>query len=56
MAEVADQDVLQRSVCGMAVVGNDRRLVNAILDKAIDFIETLNDTEIVDCEIELIAF
>ncbi len=56
VAEVGEQDVLQRAVLGMAVVGNDGRMINAILDKAINYVESLNIAELIDDEINLIAF
>ena len=33
VAEVADNDIYQRAVIGISLVGSDRRLINAKLDK-----------------------
>jgi uncharacterized protein YlxP (DUF503 family) len=54
VAEVADQDVYQRAAIGIAVVGNDARVINSLLDRIIDFMETLGPAELVSREIELI--
>ena len=39
MAEVDDNDVHGRAVLGFAVVGNDKRFVNSVIDKIVDFVE-----------------
>jgi len=54
VAEVADQDVHQKASIGIAVVGNDGRVLNSLLDRIIDFMEGLGLAEIVRSEIELI--
>jgi hypothetical protein len=38
IAEVAENDVWQRAVLGIAVVGNDRRYVDGALDEVIGFV------------------
>ena len=38
IAEVAENDVWQRAVLGIAVVGNDRRYVEGALDEVIGFV------------------
>lgn len=54
VAEVADQDVHQKASIGIAVIGNDGRVVNSVLDRIIDFMEALGLAELVSREIELI--
>jgi uncharacterized protein YlxP (DUF503 family) len=54
VAEVADQDVHQRTTIGVCVIGNDGRLLNSLLDRIIDFMDSLNLADLVDHEIELI--
>ncbi len=54
VAEVADQDLLQKATIGIAVVGNDGRVLNSLLDRIVDFLEALNLAELVDHELELI--
>ena len=54
VAEVADQDVHQKASIGIAVVGNDGRVLNSLLDRIIDFMDSLNLAEMVSRELELI--
>lgn len=55
-AEVGDNDVWQRSQIGLCVVGNDSSHINGILDKAINFIESLHLAEIIDHRIEIVNY
>ena len=43
IAEVAENDVWQRAVLGMACVGNDRKFVEAALDEVIGFVRAKAD-------------
>jgi uncharacterized protein len=54
VAEVADQDVHQRATIGVAVIGNDGRTLNSLLDRVVDFMDSLGLAEMLDREIELI--
>lgn len=54
MAEVEDNDVWQRAVLGMAVVGNDRRFVDAALDEIIRFVR--GEAEVTNAEREVQSF
>jgi uncharacterized protein YlxP (DUF503 family) len=54
VAEVADQDVLQRATLGVAVIGSDSRVLNSVLDHIIEFMDSLSLAEMIDREIELI--
>ena len=54
VAEVADQDVHQKASIGIAVIGNDGRVLNSLLDRIIDFMESLGLADLVSREIELI--
>ena len=55
-AEVGDNDVWQRSQIGLCVVGNDSSHINGILDKTINFIESLHLAEIIDHRIEIVNY
>jgi uncharacterized protein YlxP (DUF503 family) len=55
VAEVADQDFYQKAAIGIAAVGNDGRVLNSLLDRIIDFMESLGLAEITDREIEMIT-
>jgi uncharacterized protein YlxP (DUF503 family) len=56
IAEVGDNDLWQKSKLGISVIGNNRRFVNSILDKILDFIEKLNLAEILNSEIEIVNY
>jgi hypothetical protein len=42
IAEVADNDLWQRSVVGVAAVGNEQAFVNETLDKVADFVASMH--------------
>jgi hypothetical protein len=54
IAEVEDNDVWQRGVLGLAVVGNDRRFVESALDEVIRFVR--GEAEVTSAERELQTF
>jgi uncharacterized protein YlxP (DUF503 family) len=56
VAEVADNDVYQRAVVGVSLVGGDRRLINAKLDKLFNFADELGLAEMIDTQLEIISF
>ena len=53
VAEVGANDNLQRAEIGMVFVGNDRRVINSKLDKAVNLVENLQLAEIIDSHMEL---
>ncbi|GKT08021.1 DUF503 domain-containing protein [Desulforhabdus sp. TSK] len=55
VAEVGDQDVHQRAVIGVAVIGSDGRVLNSLLDRIVAFMESLGLAELVEHDMELIA-
>ena len=54
MAEVDDQDSLETAVLGFAAIGNDHCVVNAVIDKAVAFIEESYLAEVEDYSVEMI--
>jgi uncharacterized protein YlxP (DUF503 family) len=46
IAEVAENDLWQKSVVGVAAVGNDHAFVNETLDKVADFIASMHGGQI----------
>jgi uncharacterized protein YlxP (DUF503 family) len=46
IAEVAENDLWQRSVVGVAAVGNDHGFVNEVLDKVADFVGSMHGGQI----------
>ncbi len=53
-AEVGDQDLLQRSVLGVAVVGPDQQPIDALLQDILRFVENNLDGELLDYRNEFI--
>ena len=54
IAEVDDNDLWQRAKIGFSVVGNDRKFINASLDKIHNFIESLHVAEVINSQIEIL--
>ena len=54
VAEVAHQDVHQQASIGIAVIGSDGRVLNSLLDRIVDFMDSLCLADLVSREIELI--
>jgi uncharacterized protein YlxP (DUF503 family) len=54
IAEVEDNDVWQRGVLGLALVGNERRFVESAVDEVIRFVR--GEAEVVNAEKELQTF
>ncbi|WP_372678816.1 DUF503 domain-containing protein [Desulfosarcina sp.] len=55
VAEVADNDIYQRAVIGIGLVGSDRRMINAKLDKVFNFVDGLGLAEMIDAQMEIIS-
>jgi uncharacterized protein YlxP (DUF503 family) len=53
-AEVGDQDLLQRSVLGVAAVGPDQQPIDALLQDILRFVENNLDGELLDYRNEFI--
>ena len=53
-AEVGANDIHKRAEVGFALVGNNRRLVNAKIDKIFNMVDDLGLAEIIDAEMEII--
>jgi uncharacterized protein len=52
VAEVEDNDVWQRGVLGLALVGNDRRFVESALDEVVRFVRGQVEVTNVEREIQ----
>jgi uncharacterized protein YlxP (DUF503 family) len=53
VAEVGANDVHQQAEIGFSMVGNDRRLMNAKIDKIFNFVEALGLAELIDTDMEI---
>jgi uncharacterized protein YlxP (DUF503 family) len=54
IAEVDSQDKWQRAELGVAVVGNDEKLLSQRVDKVMHFLENQHLAEIIDSHLELV--
>lgn len=54
VAEVGANDIYQRSEIGFTLAGSDHKVINAKIDKMLNFVEDLAIAELVDTEIEII--
>ncbi len=55
-AEVAGGNLWQRTVIGVAVLGNDVSFVNSHLDKIINYAESLDLAEMINHQIEIVNY
>ncbi|HVE82713.1 MAG TPA: DUF503 domain-containing protein [Myxococcales bacterium] len=55
VAEVDDQDKWQRATLAMAVVGNDRRHVNEMMDKILQYVEDMYVAPVAERQMEIIT-
>jgi hypothetical protein len=53
-AEVGDNDTWRRTAIGVACVSNDRRTANRMLDRVVDYIESIPEISVISIELELI--
>jgi uncharacterized protein YlxP (DUF503 family) len=53
IAEVGDNDLWQKAKIGVALVGNDRQLLEARLQQIMKFMENQHLAEIIDSQVEL---
>ncbi|MBN1573947.1 MAG: DUF503 domain-containing protein [Deltaproteobacteria bacterium] len=55
-AEVAGGNLWQRTVIGVAVLGNDASFVNSHLDKIVNYAESLDLAEMINHQIEILSY
>ena len=56
VSETDHHDSHQQAELGLVAVGNDRRVINSVLDRAVDFIESLGTAVVSGHELEMINF
>ncbi len=56
IAEVGDQDAWQQMSLGFAVVANERGFVQAMVDKIVDYIDSLGVAKLINDEKDLITY
>jgi len=56
ISEVGLNDVYSKAEIGFAMAGNNKRFVNSVIDKIIDFADLADSSEILDTEFEIFNF
>ena len=58
IAEVAENDLWQRSVVGVSAVGNDHAFVNEVLDKVADFVSSMHggQVQVIARDLEIVPY
>jgi uncharacterized protein YlxP (DUF503 family) len=54
VAEVDHEGLWQRATLAVACVSNDARHANEVVSKALNFIESLTDGEVIDVRVEIL--
>ncbi len=54
VAEVAHENLWQRTTLAVACVANDGRLANEVVSKAVNYIESLSDGGVIDVRVEVL--
>lgn len=53
-AEIDDNDAVSRATLAFVTVSNDSRFANSVMDKVLNFVDTLYLAEIYDHQIEMV--
>ena len=53
ISEIETHDVWQSATLGVAMIGGDKKYVNAVLSKVIDHVRNFRQVQLVDYELEL---
>ncbi len=54
VAEIGAHDLYQRTAIGIAVIGNDPKKLNSVLDRVLGFIEKQGETDLIDYQIRIL--
>lgn len=54
LAEVDELDMWQRAVMGFALVGNDKRMIESLIQQAVNFLECKDGAELIDRTTEFV--
>jgi uncharacterized protein YlxP (DUF503 family) len=54
-AEVGGQDTWQRAVLGVVTAGNDARAARTVLEKVVEFVESLGLAEVTNSDVEILT-
>jgi uncharacterized protein len=56
VSEVGSNDIYQKAEIGIAMVGNDRQLINSKMDKVFNLVDDIGLAEIVNTEMEIVNY
>jgi uncharacterized protein YlxP (DUF503 family) len=54
MAEIGDQDLWQKALFGVVCIANEKKIVNQMLDKVLNFIRSVPLISLIDYQIEIL--
>ena len=54
MAEIGDHDLWQKALFGVVCIANEKRFVNQMLDKVLNFIRSVPLISLIDYQIEIL--
>ena len=56
VSEVGSNDIYQKAEIGIAMIGNDRQLINSKIDKVFNLVDDIGLAEIVNTEMEIVNY
>ncbi|MBI3595264.1 MAG: DUF503 domain-containing protein [Nitrospirae bacterium] len=54
VAEIGDQELWQRALIGIVTIANDKKFVNQVLDKVLNFVRSNPFIHLIDYQIEIL--
>ncbi|MFI5304636.1 MAG: DUF503 domain-containing protein [Nitrospiria bacterium] len=54
IAEIGDQDLWQKAILGIVCVANEKKIINQMLDKVLNFIRSTPVIHLIDFQIEIL--
>jgi uncharacterized protein YlxP (DUF503 family) len=54
VAEIDDQDLWQKAVIGVVCIANEKKFINQMLDKVLNFVRSFPAIHLIDFQIEIL--
>jgi hypothetical protein len=54
VAEIDDQDLWQKAVIGVVCIANEKKFINQMLDKVLNFVRSFPAINLIDFQIEIL--
>lgn len=54
VAEIGSNDIWQAGEIGIVTVGNERRHIDSVMQKVMNFVDIAPDIRVIECDIEII--